>query len=205
MINSLENKVIERYIVQGIDDPLHLVPVVADRSVVTEPLTPLNLTSGSEVTLYVSTPLWYRIEAGTNPVRLRDDYILRASDTWFGPSTREGELCYASKTEGRIDLTAVPHRAERAVTAVTVRNELDTVLPLTRLSIPAPLLALYADSSGMLWTQDITLTNHDETDYAELLIEKGTPKYATAPKLVGPARTSGKQPGIIRAFGSMFR
>ncbi len=200
-----EDTVSERYIVQETDDPMHLMPVVADRSVVTEPLTPLNLTSGSEVTLYVSTPLWYRIEIGAKPIRLRDDYIVRSSDTWFGPSTREGELCYASKTEGRINLADVPHRAERAVTAVTVRNELDTVLQLTRLSIPAPLLALYVDSAGMLWTQDMTLVNRDETDFADLVLEKGDPKYASEPKLVSPSRTQNKQPRLIRAFGSIFR
>ena len=138
-------------------------------------------------------------------MRLREDFIVRPSDTWFGPSTRVGELCYASRTSGRLAIEDVPLRAERAVTAVTIRNSIPAVLPILKLSLLAPQLALYVDSGGMLWTEDVTLDNREQDDLAELIIDQRPPASADKPVLVNSARQKDGSGGLFRAFGAIFR
>ena len=53
--------------------------------------------------IYVSTPLWVRVDVHDPPQFLQEIPVIRPSDTWFGPSTREGELGYAGRTHGRLN------------------------------------------------------------------------------------------------------
>ncbi len=196
---------VERYVVGDVGGALRVSPLVADRQVVTEPVTPIHVAPGGRITLYVSTPLWYVIEVGEPPVRLRDAYIVRASDTWFGPSTREGELCYASRTAGRLELADLPLRAERAVTAVTISNETGVVLPLQRISLPAPNLALYADTDGMLWTQDLLFDNREEAELADVILADEPPADVPSATRVSEPRVRTRGRRLFKAFGAMFR
>jgi hypothetical protein len=195
----------ERFAFGETKGPLSLTPVVADRAVVTRPLSPLHVSPNGSVTLYVSTPIWIRIEVDDPPVLLNDRYIVRPSDTWFGPSTREGDLCYDSRTAGRLALAEVPVRPERALTAATIHNLTERLLPLDRISLPAPQLAMYVDSSGMLWTGDITLVKSDDEELAQLTLGDGPPGLAPAAKLVSEPREAGETGGLFRAFGAIFQ
>lgn len=202
--NATVEPTVHRFALRQTHGPLRISPVTADRPVVSEPVDPLHIVPGATVTFYVSTPVWYCIEVGDPRVALLDDFIVRSSDTWFGPSTREGDLCYASRTAGRLDIFKLPVRPERAITAVTVRNKTEAVLPLQRLSLPAPHLAMYADAKGMLWTQDITLAQIENSELAELTIKDGPPVGANAPKRLNTARERGGHSGFFRAFGAIF-
>ncbi|MCA9835446.1 MAG: hypothetical protein KC422_00960, partial [Trueperaceae bacterium] len=93
---------------------LFFTPMLADRPVVMKPEHPFYIQSGAEVTIYVTTSLWLRISTGEHSGILRTYPLYRPSDTWFGSSTREGELCYASRIKGRLrllDVAMLPHRA----------------------------------------------------------------------------------------------
>ncbi len=197
--------VADRYAVGATEGPLTLHPMVADRPVVAAPLAPLHVIPGGRVTLFVSTPLWYAVDVGVPPQRLQERFIERASDTWFGPSTQVGELCYASHTAGRLELDEVPMRPERAVTAVEIRNDTATVLPILKLNLPAPHLALYADAAGMLWTQDVVFDNRAEEGLADLDLGAGAPRHARAPQRLAPPRLVAGERRLFRAFGAMFR
>lgn len=70
------------------------------------------------------------------------DVGIRPSDTWFGPTTSEGEPCYASKTVCRLRVEDVPLRPHRCLTKVTLRNRADDSLSLDRLKLPVNALAL---------------------------------------------------------------
>ena len=90
----------------------------------------------------------------------------RPSDTWFGPSTLEGELCYESKTAVRFNLDNVPRRPHRAISVVRIRNRTDTQLSLERLKIPLPNLSLFGTEDGQLWTESITLERDEDGENA---------------------------------------
>ena len=70
---------------------LRLVPLVADRPIVFRPQHPFIVPGSSECSFYVTSPLWIRVEVGAQGQRVCDLPSYRLSDTWFGPSPREGE------------------------------------------------------------------------------------------------------------------
>jgi len=95
---------VTRYVVAGKSEEIVLSAALADRAVVTSSEKPLGVPPGEQVSVYVSSPLWVRIETGRPAKLLCELPTFRPSDTWFGPNTIDGELCYASRTfrSGRI-------------------------------------------------------------------------------------------------------
>ena len=195
-----------RYVLADSSGCLNITPKLADRPIVSRPLTPFNLTAGEEVTLYVSSPLWIDLAIGTDThKKLKEIAIQRPSDTWFGPSTREGELCYASTTHCRLNTEELQQLPYRAITPVTINNQANTTLAVERLNVPAPLLPLYASASGSLWTPKITLVREKDGDVAELKISNQPPEEVEQPVLVSEARKKTGNGIIFRAFNTVFR
>jgi len=81
-----EGATVTRYGFQKTDSSLSLAPMLADRAIVVRPDIPLFVLAGEEVTLYVSTPLWIRVEVGSDGRLLQEIPSYRPSDTWFGSS-----------------------------------------------------------------------------------------------------------------------
>jgi len=199
---------VHRHTFRETPDMLTVEPILADRSIVVRPEHPLSVPAAEEVMLYLSTPLWIRLRAGD--VILEDLPSHRPSDTWFGPSPREGELCYATRTAGRLTLSKLPMRAHRAVTPLTVRNQAAENFPLERVHVPTPYLALYESDAGAadhLWTQGLTLTRESVSGNAEITIRQGPPEGTKATrKLSGPRKEarSGLVVNTFRAIEGLF-
>ena len=201
--DSLGDK--SRYIFQGTSEQLTITPKLADRPIISRPLTPFNLTAGEEVILYVSSPLWIELAIDDSADKvLQEIAIQRLSDTWFGPSTLEGELCYAATTHCRLNLEEQPHRPHRAITPVHIRNQADTTLSVERLNLPAPFLSLYASSNGQLWTPQITLLRKKDGDIAELEINNTLPEDAQPMVLLSEPREKASSHTLFRAFNAVF-
>lgn len=194
----------ERFLFSRRDPVLQLVPMLADRPVVIRPRQPVFLPSGEETTMYLSSPLSLRVEVGDPAVLLRELPMLRLSDTWFGPSTREGELCYSGKTHARHTLAEVPRRAHRAITPLHVRNEAATPLGLDKISLPVPVLSLYGAADGSLWTQAVTMIRGSDSDMAAMRIERAPADYAGPVSLVAGPRREQARGGLVRAFNVLF-
>jgi hypothetical protein len=202
---GLETDQYERILMARTDARVHLKPVLADRPVVIRPWQQVILPAGEETVMYMSTPVSLRLEVGEPPVLLREVALLRLSDTWFGPSTREGELCYSGKTHARHALAEVPRRVHRALTPVHIHNRAGSPLPLDKISLPVPLLSLYGDAEGYLWTQGVSLVRTSDTDMAALKIDAKPPAAAgKAPLVTGPRELQARG-GLVRAFSVLFR
>ena len=200
---SLKNN--SRYVLRNTTGQLTVTPQLADRPVITRPHIPFNLSSGEEITLYVSSILWLELAIGSAPEKvLTSIAIQRLSDTWFGPSTLEGEFCYASTTHCRLDFEEIPKRFHRAITPVLIRNLSDTTLLLDRLNLPTPVLPLYTSSTGQLWTPQITLTREKDGDLAELKIDDKPPKNKGKMKKINDARKPADSSVLFRAFSTVF-
>jgi len=193
-----------RYVFHETSGLVSFSPLLADRPMICRPRTPFNLTAGEEITLYVSTPLWLEISVGKTQKKLTEIPIHRPSDTWFGPTTREGELCYASNTAARLILEELPQRPHRAVTPVLIRNLADSVLSIERLNVPAPLLPLVQDADGQMWTPKVTLTREKDGDMAGLKIDTKAPKEASEAKVLRKPRIKTSSGALIRAFNAVF-
>jgi len=101
---------ISRFSFHRTEAEVTLAPALADRPVVSRPEHPLFVPPGESVTLYLSTALWVRITLAESDRRLLEVPSHRMSDTWFGASTWEGTLCYATRTAGRLQLDKLPLR-----------------------------------------------------------------------------------------------
>lgn len=191
-----------RYGMKRTDPTLVLEPALPDRPVVSRPDTPFYVLAGEEVRLYISAPVWVRALAGAR--KLLEVPVYRPSDTWFGPSTREGEVCYDSRTSCRTELADLPQRPHRAVAAVRIRNRTGESVLIERLNLPVPFLSVYASPAGTLWTQGVTLEMANEGGTAELRIDKGAPPEAEGAALVSGAREDADRNLLVRALSALI-
>ena len=182
---------------------LTLSPLMADRPVVIKPQEPFYVQSNEEITFYVATSAWLEISVGEPGKKLMDVASFRPSDTWFGSSTIEGELCYASSTLGRLRLEDIPLAPHRVVTAVQLRNKAKDALYLERLKLPVQYLAVF-ESNHQLWTQTVSLTREQGGDLAELKIAKAPPNHLNAIKKLSNSREKAGQNLVVRAFSKLF-
>lgn len=197
-------------------DAIHLTPVLADRSVVLRPERTLLIPPGEGIDVYVSTPLWLRVSFGT-PERPRKSPagegdgvahevpIYRPSDTWFGPSTIEGELCYASRTRAFLSLSEVQTYPHRARTVVHVKNRAVDVLRLERLNVPVRHLSLFAAEDRSLWTERVTLTRDEDGGLAAMRVSVGAPVEALGAVRVTEPRDRAETNVVVRAFEAFFK
>lgn len=195
---------VERFVFGRSPEQLRLRPMLADRPVVVRARQSVFIPPGEEAMLYLSTPVWVSIDLGEPARALREIPVLSLSDTWFGSSTREGELCYAVRTHARSHLEEVPRRPHRAVTPVKVRNEAATLLPIERLSLPVPLLSVYGDAQTGLWTEAVNLTRSVDSDMANLQVISGRPAQAAGAERLSAPRTETGRGGLVRAFSDLF-
>ena len=192
---------ITRYATANDTTKLGLLPVLPDRTVVTRPEKPLTILPETRVVLYVGSPVWARLLQGEGEV-LGDLPVSPPKEAWLGENTREGELCYATRTYGRLvldDAVLAPHRV---TTAVTIENKSLQPFVCERVNLPVRRLSVYATEDGRLWTQAVTMERAGEL--AHLVVDDKPPAVAAnATRVSGPRDTDGG--GMFRAFGTLFR
>ncbi len=196
-----------RYSFGDTEPRIALRPALADRPVVSRPEHPLYVPPEESVTLYLSTALWIQITLPDSERKLQEVPSFRMSDTWFGPSTVDGELCYATRTAGRLRLDALPRRDHRAVTPLRIRNTAADPLALERVQLPTQHLALYTASGGRLWTQAVTMTHSADREGADVQVRSGLPADAkAAERLQEPRETTKKSlfTSTFSAVGTLF-
>ena len=184
-------------------DSLSITPVLADRAVVVKPEDPFYVPSGGEATLYVSTPVWLRLEL-SGAGKLLDIPSWRPTDTWFGPSTLVGELCYGSRTAGRLSLEELEYRPHRAITPVQVRNRASNPLLLDKVKLPVQYLGVYTSQSNFLWTQTVTLVREEDGDLAGLQVAKSVPAHVGKVEQLSPPRQHAERNLVVRAFSKLL-
>lgn len=195
---------VSRYSFTRTSDSLWLTPRFADRPVVVYPEDPFFVTAGQEIVLFCSTPLWVGVEVGADKTALAEFPAVRPSDTWFGVSTREGELCYATTTAARSSRDDVVPRPHRAVTELCIRNEADDTLQIEKVNLSVAFLSLYLAEDGGLWSDRVTLHRTKSGTGSELEIGDGPPESLGATKISGPRVPSGKDNVAVRAFDALF-
>lgn len=184
-----------------------LRPALADRPVVSRPEHALYVPSGEAVTMYLSTPLWIRIELEESGRHLQEVPSHRMSDTWFGASTLEGELCYATRTAGRLRLDRLPVRLHRAITPLHIKNQADDSLLLERVQLPVEHLALYRTPGDDLWTNAVSMSRVTGTEGASVNIEGGAPTDIQEAERVQEPRKETKKglfTSTFRTVGAFF-
>lgn len=186
-------------------DSLRLRPVLADRNVVLRPRSTLYIPPEESVSVFVSTPLWLQIAFGDKQPPMHEVPTFRPSDTWFGPTTLEGELCYASRTHPHLSLDELKRRPHRARTVVHVKNRAKDPLRLERLNVPVRHLSLFASSDRAFWTEPVTLTRESDGDLAAMRIGEGPPREAVGAVKLADPRAPAETNVVVRAFEAFFK
>lgn len=193
---------LRRYSVAKTGRSLTLMPRLADRAMIVKPVEALLIPGGESIKLFAASPIWITVRAD-KPLGEFPSY--RPSDTWFGPNTLEGELCYASRALGRLELSTLELEPHRAATPIIIQNNVDELLTLERLRVPVQYLNLYRGDNATLWTQSITLERRESGDFAELRIGKTAPREAGRSERLAAARFHADQNLVVRAFSKLFR
>ncbi len=191
---------LRRYMFQKTHSNLTLTPVLVDRSVVVRPATPFSIMEGQEVTLYVTTPLWVKVETEGMNSPLREIPTIRLSDTWFGNDTLSGELCYAGKLAGRLSLEDVHKLSYRVISPLRVRNRSLKPLLIERVKLPLKYLSIFNSKDHLLWTQTVILTK--EKDQTKIKLDKNLSEVELGEKVSGPRQklTNGFNMSIFERF-----
>ncbi len=185
-------------------EAIELVPSLADRSIVVKPQTTFYLMPGEKTTLYLTMPLWLRIECGEPPQRLLEAPITRMSDTWFGASPRAGQLCYASRARAYLRAEDAPNSPLHAICPVTIDNRAEAPAPLERLTLAAPYLALYADRDGRVWTPEIRARREHGEGLDDVRLSTAAPQQAAEAKLLANPRQKADRNLLKGVFGALL-
>lgn len=195
--------ILERYLYAKTSQQLTLVPRLADRSVVVKPVNPIFIPADQQGSMFVSTPLWLAAYIPQQKEALFDMPILRPNDTWFGPNTLRGEVCYATPVFGRTDLAQLPPRPFRAVTPVHFHNSSNRQLQLARMNLPVPALPLmYSAASSRLWTSQIDVIQDSINRPPRIRIDNHTPAQAGEVTYLSASRSS--EGSLFRMFDTLF-
>lgn len=186
------------------DASLRFAPLTADRPVVVRPRDPFYVLGQSETCLYLSTPLWLSIHTAPANRMLLEFPLYRLSDTWFGPSTRVGEFCYATRTRASLQPPQAPTPPHRAVTALTLINRSNEPILLERVNLPAPNLSLFQAEDDGLWTQSVRLDINETKGEASLHLESSPPQHVGRTALIGNARQRGATNLLKRALSALI-
>jgi len=191
-----------RYAFAETPETVWVLPALADRAVVIYPENPFHVTAGGIITLYCSIPLWVRVGVGGEQKPLMEAPIERPPDTWMGPSTREGELCYATQTAARLERPSA-FRPHRALTELRIRNAAVETLHLERVNLSVPYLSLYAHPDGSLWTESVLIESTSSATIGRLQI--GRPPAPNEAEKITSARLTSEPGGVlVRAFSALF-
>ena len=183
-----------------------LSPTLPDRAVVVRLSEAMSVLPGEDVTFYMIVPLWLRLELSEGSKLLTEIPTFRLSDTWFGPMSNLGSLCYANSSVLYLDLRQVPLRPHCVITAITIRNLGVDSLKLERLNIPFPRLSLFYSQRTGFWTDKLTLERREDNEMASLKLDRQPPSEASPTQFVtGPREAGAETSSVVRAFSAIFR
>ncbi|WP_157365619.1 hypothetical protein [Zooshikella ganghwensis] len=203
--NLTRFKTLKRFVVAQTRSQLTITPVLPDRNIVVKPFDRIMLLPDEHITLYISIVLWYRINIYHDKVTLCQVPIRALSDTWFGPNTQLGQLCYASKTRAVINKDLISIKPYRGIIPVTIVNNQSQMLSIEKINIPAPTLELRYSQDGLLWTTGITLTQTKTK--SEIKLSDPTNEYSTnfsKWELINKAETSLEEGLMSKAYNTFF-
>ncbi len=156
-------------------DLVHVVPLLAPRAFVTQPDLPLTLRAGDRATLFVTTP----IDVGLTDQPMGAAFASASSaprrETWFGASTRNGEICFAARTKGRLHREELLGLRSRATTAIHLRNDARGLMRIERLYLPLPALSLYSTTAYGFVTNDLTIVHRGIAADDDVQVQRDIP------------------------------
>ena len=193
---SEKPETVDRIAMQTMSDGLLLTPKLADLPLVVRPYSPFTIPSNNRITLYFTSPIWLTINFAEGVSR--EFPVQQLSETWMGPPTQDGELCYGSHTLARLDEAMLVLLPWRALTLIHLHNKSSTDFTLERLSLPTPYLSLYDDNDRLV-TESLNITMDSENQQGIVTIKK-----VKSGKLITAPRKHNDRGVLISAWENLF-
>lgn len=193
-----------RFLEKVTSGKIKVTPLLADRTMIARPSSPLTILAGEKIQLFISTPVWFYAELLPSGKCLVDLPFWRPSDSWFGSSTIDGQLCYAKYTSAKTNLEDLDLHPHRATTAIMVHNRHNKALTINRINVPVNYLTLYSDDKNQLWTSSISIKIEGESADVELIIDKHFLSEFEPQTLISKPRISSEHGKLIRRISHLF-
>jgi hypothetical protein len=156
---------------------------------------------GEEISLFVAVPLWVSVYAG-GPAPLLEVPALRLRQTWHGPSTVSGTLCWAAPAPARLREEALPSGAHLAHVEVRLVNRASTSLLVDRVTLPMVHLPLWWYPERGLLASDLLVERNADGETASLRLADAPPTAGAT--FVVAARQPGPRLGLVRAMEALL-
>jgi hypothetical protein len=199
-----DTTIVGRFLEKNTSEKIKVSPLLADRTVIARPSSPLTILAGEKIQLYISTPIWFYAETFPNGKCLVDLPFWRPSDSWFGSSTIDGQLCYAKYTSAKTKIDELELHPHKATTPIMVINSHNKELTINRINVPVNHLNLYSDEQNQLWTSRITIEIEDESTDVELIIDKKVSAEFEPLTFISSPRISSEHGRLIRRISNLF-
>jgi hypothetical protein len=200
---SFDNVDYRRYVLGSTSEQIIIEPSLADRAMIARPSKPLVVLPGEEIKVFISTPLWMTILVPQREVPIADIPFWRPSDSWFGPSTITGDLCYSKYTDAKIDEQQLEKTSHRASTEVTLKNDLEEPLHIERINLPMPALKLYINDEGEFWTDRVFILQKLEHSKSVSRIRQLPPDNMATMRQVSESRELSKKTSFSLSIKSL--
>lgn len=172
---------------QSKDADIHILPVLPKHSMIFYLENELFIPPKGESLLYGSIPIYIRVELGAPPKILEEIPTQTLTETWYGPDTQTGELCYAAPLPASANLDNLPHDSTQVICPISIVNHRSESLLLKEIYVPLPSLSIYHDLQNHLWTEQLHVL-FDVIPYCETIVEKGPALGLKNLTLLNPAR-----------------
>ncbi len=193
-----------RILQKNTEDEIRVDPLLADRSFLVRPGSALIIAPNDTVEIYVSTPLWFSIKTKMKKLLLIDVPLIQPSDAWFGPSTLEGELCYAKFTDATTDVQSIEWRCHRAVTKIVIHNVKKSELLIERINVPVTMLSLNQTDDGKILTESLIVKCDADDKTVDIVIEKQPPQVFGKTVSLAEPRTPSNKRNLIKNLTSIL-
>lgn len=201
---SFEEAICTRFLLANTNDTITIEPSLADRAMIVRPSVPFIIMPSENIKVFVSTPLWMTILIAQLDIPITDIPFWRPSDSWFGPSTMHGDICYSKYTDAKIDIDTLEKRAHRASTMVTIKNDQEEPLTIERLNLPVPALKLYVDENKDFWTDQVVIKQSIEHGKSVSELRHSPPEHSSSMSLVSESRELSKKSSFLSSIKSLI-
>lgn len=181
----------ERLYLSDAEEPV-LALQLADKPYQVKPATLVKIAPKSRLVLYVSTPLWLQLMLPESGEVIVEYPTVVPRMSWVGPSTTEGSLCYSTQTSAPSNFAEVKQYKHRALTALEVVNDGETLLAIDRLSLPLNILSLYHSEKNGYWTESVRYRINADTGETKVVAAQRPPEELGLAQLISRARNSNK-------------
>jgi len=204
-VSPIEGTIVRRIVDESSSGLANLKPTTADRPVVVRPEVPLSVPPKTDVRIYVSLPFWLRGSFGAVTTAQLDVPLVRPTDTWFGPNPANGELCYASRTQGKTAVSELTRAPGRIYAAIIVENASHDVLCVERIKLPVPYLSIAMAPDGRLWTNTLKVRHGTQERDHSVSVLDGPPREAPDAVLLADPRIKEPIGFLARTLGGLLR